>query len=188
MLCNYSVTNWLFVTVWFKIWKEETERRCGDLLNLPGSVRNESRTMIVKKSPFQWVVHLIKRKSVRPELTSSGYSARRRCNFRSLLNLRSPGLRNSRVSRHCVCESCEISFLWCLEQRSKMKGANVPRFIPCSFITGDSNPFIVTAEISRLEVSASNKLDIPYNQWKELPSSVSRDFRLIVCSFWTMKF
>jgi len=160
-LCNYSVTNWLFVTVWFKIWKGETEGRCGDLLNLLGSTRNESRIMISKRSPFQWVVHLIKRKSVRPELSSSGYSARRWCNFRSLLNLRSPGLCNSRVSRHCVCESCEISFLWCLEQRSKMKGANVPRFIPWRFITGDFNPFFVTEEISRLKVSASNKLGIP---------------------------
>lgn len=160
-LCNYSVTNWLFVTVWFKIWKGETERRRGDLLNLLGSVRNESRIMIGKRNPFQWEVHLIKRKSVRPMLTSSGYSVRRRCNFRSLLNLRSPGLRNSRVSRHCVRESYEISFLWCLEQRSKMKGANVPHFIPWSFIMGDFYPFIVTEELSRLKVSSSNTLGIP---------------------------
>ena len=102
-LCNYITTNWLLATVWFKSWKGETETRCGDLLNLLGSVRNESRILIGKRSPFEWVVRLIKRKSVRPYLTSSGHSDRRRGNFRSFLNLRSSGLCNSRVSRHCVC-------------------------------------------------------------------------------------
>jgi hypothetical protein len=147
--------------------------------------------MIGKRSPFQWVVHLIKWKSVRPELTSSGYSARRRSNFLSLLNLQYPGLCNSRVCHHCVCESCEISFLWCLQQRSKMKGANVPRSIPWRFFTGDFSPFIVTDEISRLRVLASNKfnkLGSPQNQWKELSSTVSQVFRLIVCYFSTIRF